>query len=98
MIPARATDLGIQILCRGCASAARLSRSNHSARSRGGGALIMGARLIPAAEVALITVLEVVLAPLWVWISISEKPAQPRPYGLAFRSRSLAWRPYATRT
>ena len=37
--------------------------------------LIMGARLIPAAEVALITLLEVVLAPLWVWISISEKPA-----------------------
>jgi drug/metabolite transporter (DMT)-like permease len=37
--------------------------------------LIVGARLIPAAEVALITLLEVVLAPLWVWISISEKPA-----------------------
>ena len=37
--------------------------------------LIMGARLIPAAEVALVTLLEVVLAPLWVWISISEKPA-----------------------
>jgi drug/metabolite transporter (DMT)-like permease len=35
----------------------------------------MGARLLPAAEVALITLLEVVLGPLWVWISISEKPA-----------------------
>jgi drug/metabolite transporter (DMT)-like permease len=37
--------------------------------------LVTGARLIPAAEVALITLLEIVLAPLWVWISIGEKPA-----------------------
>jgi drug/metabolite transporter (DMT)-like permease len=37
--------------------------------------LSIGARLIPAAEVALITLLEVVLAPLWVWIAISERPA-----------------------
>jgi drug/metabolite transporter (DMT)-like permease len=35
----------------------------------------MGARLLPASEVALITLLEVVLGPLWVWISISERPA-----------------------
>jgi drug/metabolite transporter (DMT)-like permease len=37
--------------------------------------LTIGARLIPAAEVALITLLEVVLAPLWVWVAISERPA-----------------------
>jgi drug/metabolite transporter (DMT)-like permease len=37
--------------------------------------LTVGARLIPAAEIALITLLEVVLAPLWVWIAISEQPA-----------------------
>jgi drug/metabolite transporter (DMT)-like permease len=37
--------------------------------------LVIGARLIPAAEVALITLLEIVLAPLWVWIAISETPA-----------------------
>ncbi len=37
--------------------------------------LVIGARLIPAAEVALITLLEVVLGPLWVWISIDERPA-----------------------
>jgi drug/metabolite transporter (DMT)-like permease len=35
----------------------------------------VGARLLPASEVALITLLEVVLGPLWVWISISEQPA-----------------------
>ena len=34
----------------------------------------IGGRLIPAAEVALITLLEVVLGPLWVWLVLSEKP------------------------
>jgi drug/metabolite transporter (DMT)-like permease len=34
--------------------------------------LTIGARLIPAAEVALITLLEVVLGPLWVWIFLGE--------------------------
>lgn len=33
-----------------------------------------GARLINAAEVALITLIEVVLGPLWVWIAFSETP------------------------
>jgi drug/metabolite transporter (DMT)-like permease len=35
----------------------------------------IGGRLIPAAEVALITLLEVVLGPLWVWIFLSEQPS-----------------------
>jgi drug/metabolite transporter (DMT)-like permease len=34
----------------------------------------IGGRLIPAAEVALISLLEVVLGPLWVWIFLSERP------------------------
>ena len=33
-----------------------------------------GARLIPAAQAGLITLLEVVLGPLWVWLIYSEKP------------------------
>ncbi len=37
--------------------------------------LTMGARLVPAAEVALITLLEVVLGPLWVWFALSEHPS-----------------------
>jgi drug/metabolite transporter (DMT)-like permease len=37
--------------------------------------LTIGGRLIPAAEVALITLLEVVLGPLWVWIFLSEEPS-----------------------
>ena len=36
--------------------------------------LSIGARLIPAAEVALITLLEIVLGPIWVWIFLSEQP------------------------
>ena len=38
--------------------------------------LTIGARLIPAAEVALITLLEVVLGPLWVWLARSEQPSR----------------------
>ena len=34
----------------------------------------VGARLVPAAEAALITLLEVVLGPLWVWLAYSEEP------------------------
>src|SRR5204863_1960354 len=37
--------------------------------------LTIGARLIPAAEVALITLLEIVLGPLWVWLALGERPA-----------------------
>ena len=40
--------------------------------------LTIGARLIPAAEVALITLLEIVLGPLWVWIALSRGRPQPR--------------------
>jgi drug/metabolite transporter (DMT)-like permease len=36
--------------------------------------ITIGARMINAAEVALITLLEVVLGPLWVWIAFSESP------------------------
>jgi drug/metabolite transporter (DMT)-like permease len=37
--------------------------------------LTIGARLIPAGEVALITLLEIVLGPLWVWAFLAERPA-----------------------
>lgn len=35
----------------------------------------MGARLIVASEVALITLLEVVLGPFWAWVAVSETPS-----------------------
>ena len=37
--------------------------------------LTIGSRLIPAGEVALITLLEVVLGPLWVWVFLAERPS-----------------------
>jgi len=37
--------------------------------------LTIGGRLIPAGEVALITLLEIVLGPLWVWAALSEQPS-----------------------
>jgi drug/metabolite transporter (DMT)-like permease len=37
--------------------------------------LTVGARLIPAAQVGLITLLEVVLGPLWVWLAMDERPS-----------------------
>jgi drug/metabolite transporter (DMT)-like permease len=36
--------------------------------------LTIGARLIPAAQVALITLLEVVLGPIWVWLALGDEP------------------------
>jgi len=35
----------------------------------------VGARLIPAAQVGLITLLEIVLGPLWVWLALDERPS-----------------------
>ena len=36
--------------------------------------LTIGARLIPPAEVALISLIEIVLGPLWVWLAYEERP------------------------
>ena len=37
--------------------------------------LTVGARLIPAAQVGVITLLEVVLGPVWVWLFLNERPS-----------------------
>ena len=37
--------------------------------------LTIGARLIPPAQVALISLLEVVLGPIWVWLAYGERPS-----------------------
>jgi drug/metabolite transporter (DMT)-like permease len=42
---------------------------------------ITGARLIPPAEVSLIAILEVILAPLWVWLLLSEQPSSAALFG-----------------
>ena len=38
------------------------------------GLLTLGPRYIPAPEAAMLTLLETVLGPLWVWLVISEQP------------------------
>jgi drug/metabolite transporter (DMT)-like permease len=43
--------------------------------------LTTGARLIPAAQTALISLLELVLAPIWVWLAYSEQPDNPTLIG-----------------
>jgi drug/metabolite transporter (DMT)-like permease len=43
--------------------------------------LTIGARLIPAAQVGLITLLEVVLGPFWVWLALGERPDTPTLIG-----------------
>jgi drug/metabolite transporter (DMT)-like permease len=43
--------------------------------------LTIGARLILAAQVALISLLEVVLGPLWVWLAVGERPGVPTVIG-----------------
>jgi drug/metabolite transporter (DMT)-like permease len=43
--------------------------------------LTVGARLIPAAQVGLITLLEVVLGPVWVWLALDERPSTPTLVG-----------------
>lgn len=37
--------------------------------------MTVGARLLPAAQVGLISMLELLLAPLWVWLALDERPS-----------------------
>ena len=71
-------------------------------RGAGGGpdgprprALTIGARLIPPAQVAVISLLEVVLGPLWVWLAYEERPRR-RPDRRARGGRAVvvqSWGP-----
>jgi RarD protein len=42
---------------------------------------VVGARLIPASETALLTLLEVVAGPMWVWLAYREHPGTPTLVG-----------------
>jgi len=53
--------------------------------------VMVGARLIPAAEVALITLLEVVLAPLWVWLALAERPSAAALAGGCIVIAAVVW-------
>ena len=49
-------------------------RDRRDQMALGMGLFAAGARLVPAAEAALITLLEVILGPIWVWLVLSERP------------------------
>jgi drug/metabolite transporter (DMT)-like permease len=60
--------------------------------------MTVGARLIPAAQTALIGLLEVVLGPLWVWIAYTEQPSTATliggsivVLGIIVQTGSLGW-------
>ena len=53
--------------------------------------LTVGARLIPAAQVGLITLLEIVLGPLWVWIALGEQPSATTLVGGAIVLAAVAF-------
>jgi drug/metabolite transporter (DMT)-like permease len=56
----------------------------------GFGLLAVAPRFIPGAEVALITLLEAVLGPLWVWLALGEVPAAAAVLGGAMVIGALA--------
>ena len=51
-----------------------LLRARHLPGRRGLALLTIAARLLPAAEVAVLSLLEIVLGPIWVWLAYSERP------------------------
>jgi drug/metabolite transporter (DMT)-like permease len=51
----------------------------------------VGARLIPAAQVGLITLLETVLGPLWVWLALDERPSTATLAGGAIVIAAIAF-------
>jgi drug/metabolite transporter (DMT)-like permease len=58
--------------------------------------LTVGARLIPPAQVAVISLLEIVLGPLWVWLAYDERPGVATLAGGAVVVAAVvmqAWRP-----
>jgi drug/metabolite transporter (DMT)-like permease len=59
--------------------------------------LTTGARLIPAAQVGLITLLEVVLGPVWVWLALDERPAPLTLFGGAIVIVAIVIQTTATR-
>jgi drug/metabolite transporter (DMT)-like permease len=52
---------------------------------------LAGARRIPAAEAGLITTLEVVLSPLWVFLLFAENPGRPAIIGGAIVFAAVVW-------
>jgi drug/metabolite transporter (DMT)-like permease len=58
---------------------------------------MIGARLIPAAQTALIGALDAPLAPIWVWLAFGETPSRP-PSSAAAWCSSRCWGTFSRRT
>tara|TARA_B100001123_G_scaffold360274_1_gene416166 strand:- start:151 stop:543 length:393 start_codon:yes stop_codon:yes gene_type:complete len=43
--------------------------------------MLLGTRYIPAAKIALLAMVESVLAPIWVWMGVGEVPGLTKPLG-----------------
>jgi drug/metabolite transporter (DMT)-like permease len=50
----------------------------------------LGSRYVPAAELTLLSLTEVVLGPLWVWLAFAEEPSRPTLLGGAILFASIA--------
>jgi drug/metabolite transporter (DMT)-like permease len=57
--------------------------------------VVAGARLIPAAQTALLGTLEPIAGPLWVWVFLDERPASMTLLGGAIVLASLLWHTFA---
>ncbi len=57
-----------------------------------GGLLLftLGSRYVPAAELTLLSLTEVILGPIWVWLAFSEQPSRPTLLGGAILLVSIA--------
>lgn len=59
----------------------------------GGGLLLytLGSRHVPAAELVLLSLTEVILGPLWVWLAFAETPSRPTLLGGVILLASITW-------
>ena len=53
--------------------------------------MVLGSRHVPAAQIAFLAMLEVVLSPVWVWLGVGERPAPATLVGGAVIMAAIAW-------
>ena len=61
----------------------------------GGICIVLGARHVPAAQIALLAMLEVVLSPIWVWLGVGETPSSMTLIGGGFIFFAIAYQALA---
>ncbi len=61
----------------------------------GGICIVLGAKYVPAAQISLLAMLEVVLSPIWVWLGVGEVPSATTLIGGAFIFAAIAYQALA---